>query len=157
MRQARLVGFGIAAVLWAGPALAQGATGKPAAGRDSLASRLTANEQKVQDALMKKDVAAFNRLVEADGWAVDETGYMKVADFVKSIPDLKLENARLEDVKVLPVSPTVSILTYKLNQKGTYQGQPVPPLVYATTVWVNRGGTWRAAFHQETTPAAPKK
>jgi hypothetical protein len=35
-------------------------------------------------------------------------------------------------------------------------GTPFPPTVYATTVWVNQGGTWRALFHQESKAAPPQ-
>ena len=46
-----------------------------------------------------------------------------------------------------------SIVTYKAEQKGTFMGQPLPPLVYVSTIWANHGGTWHAVFHQESTAA----
>jgi hypothetical protein len=45
------------------------------------------------------------------------------------------------------------LVTYKLMQTGTVDGQPLPPTVYATTAWTRRNGQWVAAFHQEVAPA----
>ena len=59
-------------------------------------------------------------------------------------------------MKVVPIDATSGIVTYKLDQKGSFNGEPFQPTVYASTVWVNRSGKWVAAFHQESTPA-PKK
>ncbi len=57
------------------------------------------------------------------------------------------------DMKVLDVNANSQIVMYKLDQMGSCMGQPLPPVVYASTVWVNQGGTWQAVFHQESTAA----
>ncbi len=77
-------------------------------------------------------------------------------DLIKALNDLKLDSVKASEMKVLSMSATVSLVTYRMDQKGSFQGQPFPPVVYATTVWVNQSGTWHAMFHQEST-AAPKK
>lgn len=151
----RVMGVALAAVLSAGPAFAQGAT--KAAGKASTADQLMANEQKILDAVTKKDAAAFNKLVMAGSWSVDESGYMPSDDFVRGFKDLKIDSAKTSMMKVVPVTPTVSLVTYRMDQKGSFQGMPFPPVVYATTVWVDHGGTWMAMFHQESTAAPAKK
>jgi hypothetical protein len=40
-------------------------------------------------------------------------------------------------------------LTYKGVADGTCGGTAIPP-VWASSIWVNRGGKWSAASHQET-------
>lgn len=137
-------------------AFAQGAAKKSAEASGSVASQLMVNEHKVLDALKSKDAAGFSSLVVTDSWTVDENGPMKTAEFAKALPELKVESLKTSDMKVLAMSPTVSLVTYKLDQKGSFLGQAFPPVVYATTVWVNNGGAWRAMFHQEST-AAPAK
>lgn len=160
MSMSRLTAFCVAALLATGVVFAQTPAKKPAAAKGgSVADRLMANEQKIQDALIKKDMTTFNSLIMPGTWAVDENGPMKVEDFTKNITDLKIESAKLSDMKVITISPTVSVVTYKMDQKGTYEGHPFPPVVYASSVWVNHGGTWMAMFHQESTaaPAVPAK
>ncbi len=47
---------------------------------------------------------------------------------------------------------------FKENVDGTCKGQRLPPAVWSSTVWTNKGGKWLSAFHQETEAAtAPKK
>jgi hypothetical protein len=157
MSMTRFSGVILALALSTSVASAQGDAKKAAAKAGSVADRLMANEQKIIDALMKKDAAAFNSLVMPESWGVDETGYAKAGDFIKGLKDLKFESAKTSEMKVITMSPTVSLVTYKLDQKGSFQGMPFPPVVYATTVWVNHGGTWMAMFHQESTAAPVKK
>jgi hypothetical protein len=151
MHVSRLLGVMLGAVLSTGVAFAQGAAKKPAAANASVGEQLMANEQKVLDALKKKDAATFTSLVMSDSWSVDETGYTKTADLVKGLADLKIDSIKASEMKVLAMSATVSLVTYRMDQKGSFQGQAFPPVVYATTVWVNQGGTWHAMFHQEST------
>jgi hypothetical protein len=138
-------------------AFAQGAAKKSAEASGSVASQLMANEHKVLDALKNKDAAGFSSLVVTDSWNIDENGPMKTVDFVKALADLKIDSVKTSSMQVLTMSPTVSLVTYKLDQKGSFLGQAFPPVVYATTVWVNNGGVWRAMFHQESTAAPIKK
>ena len=152
MHVSRLLGVIVAVGVSAGVAFAfaQSAAKKPAEA-SPVASQLMANEHKVLDALKSKDVAGFSSLVVTDSWNVDENGPMKTADFVKALADLKIESVKTSDMKVLAMSPTVSLVTYKIGPEGLVSRTGVPPVVYATTVWVNNGGAWRAMFHQEST------
>jgi hypothetical protein len=123
---------------------------------------LMKREQAMLTAVEKKDWTAFKQLTLPTGWNVDENGAMSVADFLKMTVDPKFDlNVKMtaSDMKVMDVNATTKIVAYKLDQKGTFMGMPFPPTVHASTVWVNEGGTWRAAFHQESkaAPTAPKK
>lgn len=60
-------------------------------------------------------------------------------------------------MKVIPIDANAAIVTYKLDQKGSYMGQTFPPTTYATTVWMNKGGKWWAIYHQESAAAPMKK
>ena len=84
---------------------------------------------------------------------VDEAGYVSLADFLGAFDKMKAESATPSDMKVIVLNPNTALVTYKLDQKGSFDGHPWPPLVYATTTWVNHGSTWKAAFHQESTAA----
>jgi hypothetical protein len=118
-----------------------------------LSDALMAKEKAIIAAVLSHDKAAISKSLTPDGWMVDEGGYVSVSDFLQAFDGMKAESATPSDMKVIVLDPNVALVTYKLDQKGSLNGQPWPPLVYATTTWVNHGGTWHAAFHQESTAA----
>ena len=125
----------------------------PATGLSALDKALIANENKVADALMKKDKAAFTALVDPKGWAADGNGIMKVSDFVAGLDQLVIKSYKISDEKVAWVDANTAIVAYKWTGSGSYAGQPFPETVYASTVWTKRGDKWVAVFHQETEAA----
>ena len=125
------------------------------ASRDAIAKQLEANERAINVAIQKGDVAGFNALVATDGVAMDGTGVMAVSEFVKEFSQMKLASFTIDQVKVVPVSDTAAVITYRFTGKGTMMGQPMPSPVLASTTYANRGGKWIAVFHQETVPTPP--
>jgi hypothetical protein len=47
------------------------------------------------------------------------------------------------------LNSSTAVLTYKGAADGTCGGMAIPAN-WSTSIWVNRGGKWMAAFHQET-------
>ena len=136
-------------------ATASAQTGKPMAAPragSAAADRLMAAENKMLDDLTKHDKDAFFSAIAPGSWSVDEGGWMKIDDFRQAWDQLKIERSRTSDMKVIPVTATSAIVTYKLEQQGSIGGQPFPAIVYASTVWVQKNGKWRAVLHQESTP-----
>lgn len=127
--------------------------------RSPLDKALIANENKVADALMKKDKAGFTALVSADGWSIDNNGLMKTSELAGMLDQLVIKSYKISDEKVSWVDANTAILAYKWTGSGTFGGQPFPSTVYASTVWTKKGDKWIAVFHQETEAAkpAPKK
>jgi hypothetical protein len=121
------------------------------AGTNPVADALIAKEKQITDALMKKDVKAFNSLVASDGMLNGAMGRMAVADFKKVMfgPDYSLSNATMEDPQVMMIDKDAAILTYKSMGTETYKGHTDAGTSYATTIWVKRGSEWKAVFHQE--------
>jgi hypothetical protein len=62
---------------------------------------------------------------------------------------LTIESYTLDDPKVLKITKDVAILRYKCDLKGSFDGKTFKP-VYATEVWVNRGGKWQIVSYSET-------
>jgi hypothetical protein len=120
---------------------------------------LIANEAKINEAVAKRDVKAFNDLVASDAVSADGNGFMKVADFLKTIDQLKIASFHVMDEKVTWVNDKTAVVTYSWMGNGTYMNQPVPAMDYSSTVWTERNGKWVAVFHQESAaaPAAPAK
>jgi hypothetical protein len=63
-----------------------------------------------------------------------------------------MESWDITEPKVIWSDANNAVLTYKWVGKGTFQGQPIPSPVWASTVWTKRSGKWAAVFHQETVP-----
>ena len=129
----------------------------PAANAKAVSDQLMTNEKALLDAVVKHDWYAFSAFIAPDAWSVDEGGPMAMKDFRNVWDSVKVSSQTPTEIKVVTVAPSVSLVTYKLEQHGTYQGQQLPLYVYATTTWVNRGGKWVAIFHQESTAAPARK
>ena len=92
-------------------------------------------------------------LVTSDALSVDANGVMPVSAFYDLWPQIKITGHSTSDMQVISLGADAALVTYKLMQSGTLMGQPLPPVVYATTAWARRNGTWLAVLHQEVAPA----
>ena len=125
-----------------------------AGSKAAIEKTLIANENKVSEAVAKHDVKTFTDLVASDAVSADQGGFMKVADFLKSLDQMKITSQHVMDMQVVWVDDKTAIVRYTWMGSGTFMGQPLPPMTYASTVWTDRNGKWVAVFHQES-PAAP--
>ena len=135
----------------------KGAAQKGASDKSAIEQALIANERKVNDAVLKGDVAAFKSVVADDGWSIDEMmGMSPVTEFEKMLkPGMaKITDLNLADFKVLWVDANTAVLTYTWTGKGTFMDMPAKSPTFASTVYTNRGGKWVAIFHQETAKSA---
>jgi hypothetical protein len=148
----------VAVVSAAGQAPTPNPAAKPAHAANAASSAVTeaimAKEKAIIAAVLSHDKATFQKDLMPDAVMVDQDGYVSVAAFLSGFDKMKGESATPSDMKVIVLNPATALVTYKLDQKGAFDGRPWPPTVYATTMWVNHGGTWRAAFHQESTAAS---
>jgi hypothetical protein len=81
------------------------------------------------------------------------TGRAPVADFINQFDtmtkEMKVSSWDITESKVQWVDANTAVHTYKWTGTGTYQGQPIPSPVWASTVWTKKGNKWTAVFHQE--------
>lgn len=103
----------------------------------------------VWEAYKSRNVATMKALT-ADEYASNAlTGPSSLKEDVDTIDKLTIESFSIDEPKVTWVTKDVAILRYKCDLKGSFSGKPFRP-VYATEVWVNRGGKWRIISYQET-------
>jgi hypothetical protein len=146
--RSRVLAAALVVLASAAPAFAQ-------ASKAATEKALIANENKINDAVAKRDVKAFNDLVASDAISADMAGFMKASDFTKTMDQMKVENWHVMNPQVLWVNDKTAVVTYTWMGKGSYQNQPLPESTYASTVWTERNGKWVAVFHQESIPAPP--
>ena len=118
--------------------------------------QIIANEIAVNAAFEKHDAATIQKILLPEALAVDPGGAGTVADFLKMLPQMKVEAGwKTDSDRMIWVDDHTAIHFYKWTGKATMAGQPIPSPTWSSTVWVLRGGQWKALFHQETQVMAP--
>lgn len=127
------------------------ATATPAAAGPTQAD-IEAKEHQVWDAIKAKNWDAFAGMLSDDFVIVDDGGVQTKAQMMDTIKKYDLTEYSFADVKFVKVDPDLAIITYTSTEKSSYDGHASPPKPKrASSAWVNKGGKWVAAYHQETT------
>jgi Domain of unknown function (DUF4440) len=124
---------------------------KPAMSKAQIRGRIIATEKKLWEAWKNKDAKPFKANLAADSVMIGERGVAGKADIVKEMASMPCEvkSFELSDFKATFLNSGTVLLTYKGVADGTCAGTALPA-VWASSVYVNRGGRWLAASHQET-------
>ncbi len=122
---------------------------KNAAG-NSLGQMIIDKSRETWEAYKSRNIAAMKALTAEDYASNALTGPSNLQQDIATIDKLTIENYTLDDPKVSMATKDVAILRYKCDQKGSFDGKPLISPVYATEVWVNRGGKWQIVSYSET-------
>ena len=144
------------------PAFAQatpGAPSQPAAaqGAGDVKQTLIDLEKGAWEAWKKKDGKYFETFLTDDTIQVWTGGVTRRAEIIKEISTnpCEIRGYTMDGFDVVMLNPDAAVLTFSATQDGTCGGTPMPSPVWASTVFVKRGGKWLAAFHQETPAQKP--
>lgn len=126
------------------------ATATPAAAGPTQAD-IEAKERQVWDALKAKNWDAFAGMMSDDFVIVRADGVQTRAQMLEEIKKYDLTEYSFADIKFVKVDADLAIITYTATEKSSYDGRPMPSKpTRATSAWVNKGGKWVGAYHQET-------
>ena len=125
---------------------------------DSVEAQIVALEKSAFEAWKKKDKKFFEEHMSENGQYLDLNGVGGKAQYVKAIIDNDCTVSRysLDNTKVTLLSKDVALLTYRYAHDVVCGGNPEASPLWATTVYVKRGGKWLIAFHQEIAAAQAK-
>jgi hypothetical protein len=125
---------------------------KPAMSRAQSQRAIIATEKKLWEAWKNKDAKPFKANLSADSIQIGESGVGTKNAIVEAMGNsgCEVKSYALSDIKVTFYNNSTAIVTYKGTQDATCEGQALPPAVWASSVYVMRGGKWLAASHQET-------
>jgi Domain of unknown function (DUF4440) len=145
-------------VLFASIAFSQEATPspspapKPAMTRAQSQRIIISTEKKLWEGWKTKDLKVFRSNLAADSLMVGENGVATKADSLKEMESVScdVKSYALSDIKVTFLNNDAALMTYKGTQDATCGGQQVPAAVWASSIYVKRGGRWLAMSHQET-------
>jgi uncharacterized protein (TIGR02246 family) len=125
---------------------------------DPAEAEIVALEKRAYEAWKQKDKKFFEEHMWEDGQYLDQDGGGGKAQYVKAIidNDCTVNSYALDNPKVTMLSKDAALVTYRYTYDIVCGGKPEAGPLWASTVYVRRGGKWLIAFHQEL-PAAPAK
>ena len=125
---------------------------KPAMTKAQSQKLIVSTEKKLWEAWKAKNSKAFQTYLSADSVMVGDAGVANKTEAVKEIEGMgcDVKSYELSDIKVTFLTSEAALITYKAAQDATCNGQAAPPVVWASSAYVKRGGKWFAASHQET-------
>lgn len=117
----------------------------------SVDQRVVDLEKEGWEAIKKKDWNGLGALMTSDFVMVDENGIVSGrAEVLKMLADLNVTDYFMEDAKVVMLDKDAALLTYKVTQKGSVKGQPIPSKpYYASSVYVKHGNKWLNVLYQQ--------
>ena len=126
---------------------------KPKVIPDPLTVTLMAVEKGVWEAFKARDAQKLGDFITKDMANVGPDGLVSMGSdaVIKSWvgPKCEIKSVSIGEGTATPISETAAILTYKGNADGTCEGNPLGSL-YATSIYVKQGETWKLAFGFET-------
>ncbi len=135
------------------------ATATPTAKAISEAD-VIAKEKAIWEAIKNKDYETFGSMLAEDLVEVLPDAVYDKAGSIAGVKEFEPTEVSFSDWKYLPIDKDAVVLAYHVDIKGRFKGKEfAPQSVRASSAWVNRNGTWLAAYHQEcevsTAPAPP--
>lgn len=119
---------------------------------DDLTKNLSEMDKKAWEAWSKKDSKFFEDWASDAYVSLDSDGRTDKAKLVKEVAEMQCEvkGFSMEGFKAVQVSENVAILTYTASQDVKCGDNALPGNVFASTVYVKDGDSWKGAFHIET-------
>jgi hypothetical protein len=114
---------------------------------------VNASSNALDEAFTKKDGATNKALMTQDHLTVTPhyDGPQTVDDQLASLGEYDWSQTIVGAPDVTLLTPEVASRTFAAELKGTFQGKPLPPRVFATELLVKRDGKWVERLYQVTT------
>jgi uncharacterized protein DUF4440 len=106
-------------------------------------------EKALWEIVKNKQVDAFRKYYADHYSGVSSDGVKDINQEVEGVRIVDLKNYSLTETKVVFPNKATAVLTYKVTVQGSFQGQDISGVYYASSVWVNQGGKWLAILHTE--------
>lgn len=121
-----------------------------ASDNSSVESEIIALEKKGWEAWKNKDADFFRKFLTDDALSVNSGGVSDKAQILKSYGECDVKSYSLSEFKFRMLDKNSALLTFTGTQDAVCGGEKAPSSVYATSVYVKRGGKWLNTFYTET-------
>ncbi len=109
-----------------------------------------AKEKAIWDAIKTKDYAGFEGMLADNFVEVLSEGVIDKAGSLAGVKQFEPSEINFSDWKFLSIDKDLFLVVYTVSVRGKFAGEEVPSdPVRSSSVWVNRGGKWLGAYHQE--------
>ena len=119
----------------------------------ALEKTLIANENRLNEAIAKRDRETFLSLIAPNAVSMDKGGFVPGAAFAKVLDQVNVTSWKIVNPQVIRVDGNNAIVTYTWTGSGTFMKLPVDSPTLVATLWTKRGNKWLAVFHSETASA----
>jgi hypothetical protein len=120
--------------------------------RDALKETLVNLEKQSWEAWKRRDGKFFQEFLSDDHVEVGFNGVTNKARVVAGVgsPVCVVKSYTVETFELTMIDANTALLTYHAEQDTTCGGNAVPSPVWASSLYVKRGGHWLNAFYQQT-------
>ncbi len=123
--------------------------------------KLPQMEKELWEGWKMHNADAFTKYLTSDFLNVSADGVAGRDETVKGIASTEctVNTYVLGDTKFVWVDKNTVVMQYHATQDATCGGHKLPDAVWASSLWANKGGSWKAVFHQESpaSTVAPEK
>ncbi len=117
----------------------------------SVQNILHQQEQQLATAEKRQDKKYFQQKLDDNLIYVAYNGLVFTKDkILQSLNYIDVSRYSIQNTKVRPLGINAGLVTYDLLLNGSIAGHDLPKKMYASSVWVKRGGAWVLIFHQST-------
>ena len=119
----------------------------------TLETTLIGLERQLCAAVMAKDTATFERLVDPEVTVAEEGRIFSRNEGMRfHVEDVQISKYELSDFRVVPVTNDVAVLYMKAVAEATRGGKKLPSVNFVSTIWARKGKTWKAVYSTSYTP-----
>jgi hypothetical protein len=122
-----------------------------AGGDPATEQNLTQTEKGLWEAWKNHDVEPFKKTM-SDGLDVGMGGIRTADQLLKDMgsTECTVTSYSLDTPTFKWIDKNTVLMVYRASQDATCGNQKVPPVVWASSLWAKKNGSWKAMFHQET-------
>lgn len=126
-------------------------------GNSATEEKLGQMEKDLWEAWKTHNVDPFKKSM-SDALDVGSGGIMSTDQMIKEIASTEctVNGYALDKPTFKWLDKNTALMAYHATQDGTCGSEKLPAAVWASSIWVKKGGEWKSVFHQET-PATEKK
>ena len=120
-------------------------------GQDALKDSLVKLEKQSWQAWQHRDGGFFQTFLSDDHVEVGFGGITRKAAVVAGVasPACVVHSFAIDSFELTQLNPTTALLTYHAAQQTVCNGRAVPSPVWASSLYVRRGGRWLNAMYQQ--------